>query len=106
MKQKIAEFFLLLQGFRKFIVCLLILIVSIVFRVKNLLSGGEFVDLDKAIVLAFMGSNSMEGLFSVVKEHLQTKRDIAINAPEAPKEEAKDDSNQNVNITMNAGDSK
>jgi hypothetical protein len=42
MKQKIAEFFLILQGFRKFLICLLILLVSIGFRIKGLLGGSEF----------------------------------------------------------------
>lgn len=77
MKERVAEFFLLLQGFRKFLICLLVLVVAIIFRAKSLVSGGEFVDLAKAVTLGFFGTNSMEGLFSVVKEHLQTRKEGA-----------------------------
>ena len=91
MKEKVAEFFVLLQGFRKFIVALLILLVSIVFRIKGLLSGVEFVDLSKAITLGFFGTNSMEGLFSVVKEHLQARRDAGNVAVPPPTDKEEDE---------------
>jgi hypothetical protein len=99
MKQKIAEFFLILQGFRKFLICLLILLVSIGFRIKGLLGGSEFVDIAKNVTLGFFGSNTAEGLFSVVKEHLQARRDAG-SVLDTPKEkpEVKDDGDQEVDI--------
>lgn len=101
MKEKIAEWLLVIQGFRKFIICLLVLLVSIVFRTKALLSGSEFVDLAKAVTLAFMGTNSMEGLFSVVKEHLAARREAG-NLLQTPKDKSDD---EDVEIVP-AGDSK
>ena len=74
MKEKLAEFLITLQGFRKFLLSLLIIIVSIVFRTKNLLSGLEFVDLVKAIGLGFLGTNSLEGVTAVIKDHLAARR--------------------------------
>lgn len=75
MKEKIAEFYQLLFGFRKFIVALMVLIVSITFRCKNLLNGVEFVDLAKSVTLGFFGTNTVEGIVTVVKDHLQQRRD-------------------------------
>lgn len=75
MKEKIAEFYQLLFGFRKFIVALLVLVVSIVFRSKNLLNGVEFVDLAKSVTLGFFGTNTAEGIIAVVKDHLAARKD-------------------------------
>ena len=103
MKEKIAEWLVVIQGFRKFLICLLTLVISVVFRTKSLLSGGEFVDLTKATVLAFMGTNSMEGLFAVVKDHLAARR-AAGSVLDTPKDKP-DDSDEEVSLAP-TGDSK
>jgi len=74
MKEKVAEFIEILTGFRKFIICLLIFVISIVFRVKGLFSGSETEDLLKSVALGFMGTNSAEGLYKVISEHLAARR--------------------------------
>ena len=74
MKEKIAELYSLLFGFRKFLVAMLVIVISIIFRIKALLSGQEFVDLVKAIALGFFGTNTAEGVITVVKNHLAARR--------------------------------
>lgn len=75
MKEKIAELYQLLFGFRKFLVALLVIVVSIVFRAKSLLNGVEFVDLVKAVTLGFFGTNTAEGIITVVKDHLAARKE-------------------------------
>lgn len=92
MKEKIAELYALLFGFRKFIVALMVLVVSIIFRVKSLLSGSEFVDLVKAVTLGFFGTNTVEGIVTVVKDHLAARRDAGnLLVPPADKPKPDDD---------------
>lgn len=85
MKEKFAEMYQLLFGFRKFLITLMVLLVSVVFRAKNLLNGVEFVDLTKNVVICFIGANSVEGIVSVVKDHLakrQAAGDVLAPPPE------------------------
>lgn len=92
MKEKIAEFYQLLFGFRKFLVALIVIAVSIIFRAKSLLNGVEFVDLVKAVTLGFFGTNTVEGIVTVVKDHLAARRDAGnVLVPPADKPAADDD---------------
>ena len=92
MKEKIAQFYELLFGFRKFIVALLVLTVSIIFRTKSLLSGGEFVDLAKSVTLGFFGTNTVEGIISVVKDHLAARKEAGnVLAPPPEKSDPDED---------------
>lgn len=92
MKQKIAELYALLFGFRKFLVALLVIVVSIIFRIKTLLNGVEFVDLVKAVTLGFFGTNTVEGIVTVVKDHLAARREAGnVLASPADKQPAPDD---------------
>ena len=97
MKEKFAELYQLLFGFRKFLVALLVLTVSIIFRVKSLLNGVEFVDLVKAVTLGFFGTNTAEGIITVVKDHLAARREAGnVLAPPADKV----DPNEEVEVVM------
>jgi hypothetical protein len=91
MKEKIAQVYELLFGFRKFIVALLVLVVSIVFRTKALLSGGEFVDLVKAVTLGFFGCNSVEGILEVVKDHLAARKEAGNVLAPPPEKDGNED---------------
>lgn len=104
MKEKLAEWLLVIQGYRKFLIALLIIVVSIVFRSNNLLSGVEFVDLVKSIGLGFLGTNSAEGLISVLKEHLSARRDAG-NLLAPPGDKSKQTEDEEVEI-IPAGDAK
>jgi hypothetical protein len=68
MKQKIAEFINVIFGFRKFILMLLVYSIAVIFRLKNLVSGAELVDLLKATTLGFLGANGVEHIVGAVKE--------------------------------------
>lgn len=74
MKEKVAEFFEVFQGYRKFTVCLFVLVVGIIFRIKNLVNGSEVEDLLKAVSLGFFGSNVGESITTCIKEHLALRR--------------------------------
>jgi hypothetical protein len=46
-----------LIGFRKFIVALIFFVVMITFRVFDLVSGAEFAETVRFVLIAFMGAN-------------------------------------------------
>ncbi len=73
MKQKLVDFFNLIFGFRKFIAWLAVFLVAIVFRVTQLIEGGQFVDLMKSTFLAFVAANGVEHLLTTVKESIASK---------------------------------
>ncbi|HXN74906.1 MAG TPA: hypothetical protein VN855_00255 [Candidatus Acidoferrum sp.] len=73
MREKISELIDVLMGFRKFIAWSLLLLVGIVFRIKGLVDGGQFVDMMKTVTISFFGANSVEHFSSMVKAHLEAK---------------------------------
>lgn len=96
MKKKLAEFFNLIFGFRKFLLMLFVLTVAIVFRVKSLINGSEMVDLVKATTIAFFGANGVEHIMTVVKGAMEARG--ANNAPldQAPADTNEADDNEEV----------
>jgi len=70
MKQKLAELINIIFGFRKFLLMLLLFIVGITFRLADLVSGAEMVDLFKTTTIAFMGANGVEHLMTTVKDYM------------------------------------
>jgi hypothetical protein len=86
MKQKIAEFINIIFGFRKFILMLILYVVGIIFRIKNLLNGTEMVNLFSSTTIAFMGANSVEHLMTTVKEYVNAKGQpvTVVQTPPAP----------------------
>ena len=81
MKQKLADFFNLLFGFRKLIAWLSLFLVAIAFRLKGYVDGGQFVDLVKATFLGFVAGNGTEHLVSVAKEYINAKGKVVAAAP-------------------------
>ena len=73
MRQKMADFFNLVFGFRKFIAWLALFLVAIFFRLKGYVDGSQFVDLMKATFLAFVAANGVEHLVSVAKDYVAGK---------------------------------
>lgn len=73
MKQKIAELINIVFGFRKFLLMLMLYVVGIIFRVKDLVSGAEMVDLFKTTTIAFMGANGVEHIMTTVKDYVAGK---------------------------------
>ena len=62
-----------LNGFRKFTIMLLLMVVGISFRISEHISGAEMVDLLKFTVIAFFSANGLEHMTSAVKEWLKNK---------------------------------
>jgi hypothetical protein len=78
MKQKLAELINVIFGMRKFILMVILYVVGIVFRIQNLLSGAEMVDLFKATTIAFMGANGVEHLVIGVKAVMAGRQSPAL----------------------------
>jgi len=68
MLNKIKEY---LVGIRKFSVMILIIIIAISFRLTDLISGAEMVELLKVTGAAFMAGNMVERIVEVVKERMK-----------------------------------
>ncbi len=73
-----------LNGFRKFIIMLVLVLVGIVFRVTDFISGAEMVDLLKHTAVAFMAANGVEHMMKATQEWVKGKIQKEIK-------EAKDD---------------
>jgi hypothetical protein len=66
MKDKVIEIVELLIGLRKFLIICALYIIGVVFRIKNLISGAEMVDMMKNTTIAFMASNGIERATSMI----------------------------------------
>lgn len=64
----------LMDGFRKWTIMLLIFIIAVTFRVKNLISGAEFVSMLNVCGGAFFGANSAEHLSDSFQSWLDKKK--------------------------------
>lgn len=76
MRQKIADLINVIFGMRKFILMMVLYIVGIVFRIKDMLSGAEMVDLFKSTTIAFMSANGIEHLVTGVKAVMAGKNPV------------------------------
>jgi hypothetical protein len=72
MKQKLADIWNLLYGFRNDIIWLLLFCVSIIFRLKNYIDGSQWVDLTKNTFLGIAAVRGTEHLVSVVSDYVTT----------------------------------
>jgi hypothetical protein len=73
MRQKLIELLDVIQGFRKFIVMLLLITIGVAFRLGNVISGSDFVNLLQGTTVAFMASNAVENIGSTVKAWISSK---------------------------------
>lgn len=67
MKKKLAELINIVFGFRKFLLMLLVYLLGVIFRLKDLINGAEMVDLFKTTTIAFMSANGVEHIIDGVK---------------------------------------
>lgn len=94
MKQKIAEWINIIFGFRKFMAWLALFLVGIIFRVKGLIAGAEFVDLIKGTFLGFVAANGVEHIMTNVKGIMDGK-----NAMQSAQVADTDESNDEKEVT-------
>jgi hypothetical protein len=73
MTQYIINFLNTLQGLRKTMVMLSLILLGAVFRVKGYISGDNMVDLLKGTVIAFFSANGLEHITTTVKEYINAK---------------------------------
>lgn len=62
-----------LNGFRKFSVMVLLMLIGVGFRISGHISGQEFVELLRYTVVAFMGTNALEHMSNAVVEWVKSK---------------------------------
>lgn len=74
MSEKLADFLDALQGLRKVLAFFALFAVAIIFRLCNLIDGGQFVDLMKNVTISFFAANGVEWIASTVKTHLESKQ--------------------------------
>jgi len=69
MRQKLAELIDIIYGFRKFIAFLLLFVTALLFRIKSLVDGAQWVDLMKAVSYAFFAANGVEHFTEMAKSY-------------------------------------
>ena len=67
MNQKVADFFAIFMGVRKTLIMLSLILISVIFRIKNLITGVELVELLKTTAISFFAANSIERVGETVK---------------------------------------
>jgi hypothetical protein len=78
MGQYVLDFLNIFTGLRKTIVMLLTMGISTFLVMRGNLSGDNFTDLTKTIVIGFFSANSIEHFSSMVQAHLSSKNAAAI----------------------------
>lgn len=73
MTQYIINFLNTLQGLRKTMVMLSLILLAAVFRIKGYIDGNNMVDLLKGTVIAFFSANGLEHITTTVKEYVNSK---------------------------------
>jgi len=73
MKKKVAELINVIFGFRKFLALLALYVLGVIFRIRNLIDGGQFVDLLKNTTISFFAANGLEHITTTVKEFINSK---------------------------------
>lgn len=64
-----------LNGFRKFTIMFLLIVIGVTFRITDFVSGQEFVDLLKGTAVAFMAGNGLEHMTKATIEWIKNKKD-------------------------------
>ena len=72
---KIADFIDELVGIRKTAVMILLIAISVVFRITNFIDSAGFVVLLQNTVVAFFASNSIERVGETIKHYVSNKDD-------------------------------
>lgn len=73
MKQDEEGFFDFLLGYRKTLAWFSLFCISILFRIKGYIDGGQFVDVTKATFLGFISGNLGEHLGNLGKAYFNSK---------------------------------
>lgn len=62
-----------INGFRKFTIMLLLIIIAVAFRLSDHISGEELVNLLQGTAIAFFSANGVEHMTAAVKEWVKGK---------------------------------
>jgi predicted MFS family arabinose efflux permease len=70
----LKDFISFINGFRKWSIMMILILIGIGFRLTNYLSGKEMVDLLSLTGVAFMSANSVEHIGKAVTEWLKNRK--------------------------------
>ena len=73
MTRNMKDLISFLNGFRKFSVMVILIVVGAVFRMYNLITGSELVTLLEATAVAFFGANVGEHLTNTVSDWVKNR---------------------------------
>ena len=73
MAQYLVNFINLFVGLRKTVAWFSLLIIGVIFTIKGIINGAEFVDLAKGTFLGFVAGNASEHISATVKEYFNSK---------------------------------
>ena len=73
MTQGLRDLLAILNGFRKFSIMLLLIVVGIMFRTFDLINGSELVNLLQATAVAFFATNIGEHITSTITTWIKNK---------------------------------
>lgn len=62
-----------INGFRKFSIMLIVILVACAFRVLGYITGQEFVGILTPVAVAFMGTNALEHMTKTISEWVKAK---------------------------------
>ena len=69
MKQKLVDFFNAFLDLQKALIMLLVILIGIIFRIENLITGSDMVDLVKNTVIAFFAVHATQHIVSSVNSY-------------------------------------
>ena len=82
MVQYIVDFLNSLQGIRKTIVMFIVILITVIFRIKGLIAPDNVEGILKSTVIAYFGSNSIEHYSTMIKAQLDAKTGKTVQVAE------------------------
>lgn len=73
MTQKLADFMAIFLGVRKTLIMGALILIAIIFRIKNLIDGGQLVTLLQSTAVAFFAANSVEHVGEIIKQYINAQ---------------------------------
>jgi hypothetical protein len=83
MRQRLADFFNAFLDLQKALIMLLVIAIGIVFRINNLITGSDMVDLVKNTVIAFFAVHATSHIVSSVSSYY-TNKNAPDDQPDSP----------------------
>lgn len=84
MKQAIVNFLNVFMDLQKALIMLMLILIGIIFRIENLISGSDMVDLLKNTVIAFFAVHATQHIVSTVNSYYSNQGSDDPSDPSTP----------------------